>query len=139
MPSLMTLPEEELLSLAEGFTKQAIKTNAFKNLFSLTEKDKHKLLSNRPASLQEFKKKIQQLLIQKSKKSKIYQEEQFDPAYTVTDPELIAASQLGKQALKDQKIMTLLWNKFKNQNKIATFLGVNRSSINRRCKEYNLQ
>jgi len=138
MPSLMTLSEEELLSLAEGFAKQAIKTNMFKNLLSLTEKDKNKLLSKRPASLQEFKTKIQQLLIQKSKKSKIYQEEQFDPAYTVTDPELITASQLGKQALKDQKIMTLLWNKFKNQNKIATFLGVNRSSINRRCKEYNL-
>ena len=139
MPSLMTLSEEELLSLAEGFIKQAIKTNTFKNLFSLTEKDKNKLLSKRPASLQEFKTKIQQLLIQKSKKSKIYQEEQFDPTYTVTDPELITASQLGKQALKDRKIMSLLWNKFKNQNKIATFLGVNRSSVNRRCKEYSLR
>ena len=29
--------------------------------------------------------------------------------------------------------MTCLWNKFKNQNKIATLLGVNRSSVNRRC------
>ena len=31
-------------------------------------------------------------------------------------------------------------NKFeKNQNRIATFLGVNRSSVNRRCKDYNLE
>jgi len=32
----------------------------------------------------------------------------------------------------------MLWNKFNNQNKIAAFLGVNRSSVNRRCREYNL-
>ena len=41
-------------------------------------------------------------------------------------------------ALKDPKIMVMLWNKFKNQNKIANILGVNRSSVNRRCKEYGL-
>ena len=52
---------------------------------------------------------------------------------------LIQASRLGKHALRDHKIMVMLWNKFKNQNKIAAFLGVNRSSVNRRCKEYNLE
>ena len=47
---------------------------------------------------------------------------------------------IGKKALKDPQIMSLLWEKFeKNQNRIATFLGVNRSSVNRRCKDYNLQ
>ncbi|MDR3550270.1 MAG: hypothetical protein P4L31_02570 [Candidatus Babeliales bacterium] len=56
----------------------------------------------------------------------------------ITDPQLIAASRLGKHALRDPQIMGLLWSKFNNQNKIATFLGVNRSSVNRRCKEYNL-
>lgn len=55
-----------------------------------------------------------------------------------TDNQLAEAIKLGKNALKDAKIMALLWNKFKNQNKIAAILGVNRSSINRRCKEYNL-
>ncbi len=139
MPPLTTLPKEELLNLAQGFADQAIKTSAFKNLLSLSEKDKNKLLSKCPQSLQEFKLRIQQLLIKKSKQSKIYQEAKFDPTFTITDPELITAAQLGKQALKDRKIMTILWNKFKNQNKVATFLGVNRSSVNRRCKEYNLQ
>jgi transcriptional regulator with GAF, ATPase, and Fis domain len=139
MPPLSSLPEKEFLDLAEGFTDQAIQTNTFRNLLSLTEKEKNKLLNNRPQSLQEFKIKIQQLLIKKSKKSKIHQETKFNPTFTVTDPSLIAAAQLGKQALKDRKIMTLLWDKFKNQNKVAIFLGVNRSSVNRRCKEYNLQ
>ncbi len=139
MPSLLTLPEDELHTLADGFTEQALKTNTFQNLLALTHKEKSKLAYQRPASLQELKNKIQQILIKKSKQNQIYQETQFDPAYEITDPDLIQAARLGKQALKDRMIMTLLWDKFKNQNKIATFLGVNRSSVNRRCKEYNLQ
>ncbi len=69
----------------------------------------------------------------------MYEEELFNQSYTITDPQLAEISRLGKSALKDPKTMHLLWNKFKNQNKIALFLGVNRSSINRRFKEYNIQ
>ncbi len=138
MPSLLTLPEDELGILAEGFSEQAIVNQTYKNLLSLSEKDKFKLSHHRPASLEELKGKVQQILIQKSKKNDIYDETQFDPAYEVSDPELVQAARLGKKALKDQKIMSLLWNKFKNQNKIASFLGVNRSSVNRRCKQYHL-
>ncbi len=139
MPSLLSLPEEELNILAEGFSEQAIVNQTYKNLLSLSEKDKYKLAHQRPASLEELKTKVQQILIQKSKKSDIYNETQFDRAYEVSDPELVQAARLGKKALKDQKTMTLLWNKFKNQNKIASFLGVNRSSVNRRCKQYFLE
>ena len=138
MPSLMTLPKEELSTLAEGFSEQAVADQSLKNILSLSPRDKMRLAHQRPASLLELKTKIQQILIQKSKQNEIYDEAQFDPAYEVSDPELVEAARLGKKALKDQKIMTLLWNKFKNQNKIAAFLGVNRSSVNRRCKEYNL-
>jgi transcriptional regulator of aromatic amino acid metabolism len=139
MPSLMTLPEEELHTLADGFTEQAIKTQTFKNLLTLTSKDKNRLVNQRPTSLQEIKNKVQNILVQKSKQNEIYDETEFNPLCEVSDPELIKAARLGKQVLKDKKIMIMLWNKFKNQNKIATFLGVNRSSVNRRCKEYNLE
>ena len=139
MPSLLTLPEQELSDLAQGYTEQALtKTNAFKNLLELTEREKLKIAHQRPVSLQELKTKVQQAMLTKSKKNEIYQETQFDPAYEITDPELVQAARLGKHALRDPKIMSLLWSKFKNQNKIATFLGVNRSSVNRRCKDYNL-
>ena len=139
MPSLLTLPEQEFNALADSFTEQAVHNQAFRNLLNLSEKDKHKLAHNRPASLHEFKDKVRNMLMQKSHKSTIVDSTHFDPAYDITDPELIHAARLGKQALKDQQIMVMLWNKFGNQNKIATFLGVNRSSVNRRCKEYNLQ
>lgn len=138
-PSLQLLSEEELRELALGYTQQAVKIEDFRNLLELNEKEKIKLMMSKPVSLHELKLKVQQLLQQKSKKNNIEQEIQFDPAYDISDPELFQASRLGKQALKDHKIMVLLWNKFKNQNKIATFLGVNRSSVNRRCKEYNLE
>lgn len=139
MPCLLTLPDEELLDLAQGFSEQAIKTQTFEHLLALSDQDKNKLIINRPSSLNELKNKVQQILIKKSKQNDVYQETTFNPAYQVTDPELAAAARLGKQALKDEKIMIMLWNKFKSQNKIATFLDVNRSSINRRCKKYNLE
>ena len=138
MPSLLTLPEDELYSLTDGFTQQALMTDALQHVLALSDKEKNLVACNRPVSLQELKTRIQHILVKKSKKNNIYQEVAFDPAYDITDPDLIEAARLGKKALKEPRIMVLLWNKFKNQNKIAFFLGVNRSSVNRRCKEYNL-
>jgi transcriptional regulator with GAF, ATPase, and Fis domain len=139
MPSLLTLPDNELTELAQSLAEQSLKTDDFKNVLDLNPKDKYKIVTSKPASLVELKTRVQQLLAQKSKHNAIDHEVQFNPAYDTSDPDLILAARLGKHALRDQRIMTMLWNKFKNQNKIATFLGVNRSSINRRCKEYNLE
>jgi hypothetical protein len=138
MPSLLLLPKDELDELIDSFTEQAVTSPLFKNLLELSLGDRSKLVGAPPASIQEFKTRVHQLLIQKSKKKNIYEEASFDPAYHVRDPDLIEAARLGKAALRDQRIMAMLWNKFKNQNEIALFLGVNRSSVNRRCKEFNL-
>lgn len=136
--NLALLPEQELIELINGLAEQAIKSQAFKNMLELSDKEKNKILSKRPDSLHELKNKVQNALVQKSKKNQIFDETEFDPAYTITDPELVEAARLGKHALRNAQIMALLWNKFKNQNQIATFLGVNRSSVNRRCKDYKL-
>jgi len=138
-PSLANLAEAELHEVIIGFTEQALTTQTFKNLLELTEKERSRLLLKRPESLLELKAKVQQALIGKSKKNHLYDETHFDPSYAISDPELLSASRLGRHALRDPKMMGLLWSKFGNQNQIATFLGVNRSSVNRRCKVYNLQ
>lgn len=138
-PSLLTLSEDELNELSDGFSHLVLHNQPFLNLLELTEKEKHKLALARPVSLTELKNKVQQLITLKSKKNQIEHETQFDPALEVTSPDLVQAARLGKHALKDRKIMVMLWEKFKNQNKIASFLGVNRSSVNRRCKEFNLE
>lgn len=139
LPSLGSLSKEELSTLAQGFSDQAMQNQTFKSLLELSDKDKIRLIDSRPASLHELKSKVQLMLTHKSKQNRVFHETHFDPAYDVSDPELVEAARLGKYALKDQRIMAMLWRKFKNQNKIATFLGVNRSSVNRRCKEFNLE
>lgn len=138
MPSLANLPDTEITELADGFTEQALKSPVFKNLLDLSDKDKNKILDQKPVSFQELKTKVHQLLVSKSNKHQIHDQTEFDPAYLITDPELTHAVRLGKKALKDHHVMVLLWDKFKNQNKIASLLGVNRSSVNRRCQQYNL-
>ncbi len=140
VPSLVTLPAEELSMVADGFSQQTTTVKDFESLLGLTNRDKHKLVHNRPASFQELKTRVQQLVLKKSKKHSIEEETYFDPAFESTDPDLIEAARLGKQALKDRRILEMLWKKFdKNQNKVAFFLGVNRSSVHRRLKKYGLE
>ncbi len=138
MPSLITLPESELAELADGFTQQAIKNQTLTSLLALNPGEKHKLIKQDFTSLHEFKTRVHQILIYKSTKQQIYQETEFNEAYYVNDPELTNIARRGKQALKDRYSMTLLWQKFQNQSKIALFLGVNRSSVNRRLKDFHL-
>lgn len=138
MPSLLTLPEQEIDKLIEDITNQALGNGSFKNLLELSDKEKLALISKCPSSIREFKIKIQSLLSEKSKKHHVHVDTQLDTEEDISDPALFEAVKLGKHALKDPKIMSWMWNKFKNQNKIANLLGVNRSSVHRRCKDYNL-
>lgn len=138
MPSLLTMDEKELQELIDGFAHQAVEASNFSTLLQISKKDKEQLIDRRPASLQEFKSKIQYLLTQKSKDYQIFHETHFDPEFNITNPKLLKAANLGKHALKDSEMMSMLWSQFQCQNRIAQFLGVNRSSVQRRCKEYNL-
>lgn len=140
MPPLFSLPENELSDLADALSEQAVQSQTFKNLLALNEKEKLKLINAHPNSLQEFRKKVLHMLTKKSKKNELTSEVYIDDSYGIGgDPDLIEAARLGKKALKNPKILAMLINKFKNQNKIALFLGVNRSSVHRRCKEYHLE
>ena len=105
----------------------------------LTENEKHKLFLLKPRSFRVLKKLLTDILATKQKKHSNTIQVASDGTIDTSYQEIEHAAQLGKRALKDKQLLTLLWQTFKNQNKIATFLGVNRSSVNRRCKEYNLQ
>lgn len=135
MPSLLSVTDEEIQELASGYTEQVVKADDFKSLLALTDREKHKIATVRPISLQELKSKIQHMVQLKSQKNNVQQEVELNPTFEISDPELAQAARLGKHALRDEKMMSLLWNKFKSQSKIASFLGVNRSSVNRRYKK----
>jgi hypothetical protein len=138
IPSLLSLPKDEFLDLVNNYAHQATPDRTYKNFLELSAEEKDDLAQDRPVSLRELKKKIQTLLLKKTKEQKINHSVTFDSAYLITDPELAQAARLGKHALRDQRLMTMLWNKFKNPAHIATFLGVNRTSVYRRCKEFDL-
>ncbi len=138
LPSLLTLAPDELSDLTAGFIEHIISDKSSVHGVDLSQKERDKLLSDRPISLQEYKDRVYHMLINKAKKKQVRQEDVIDGAYSMSTPDMYNVARLGKNALKDQQIMTYLWNKFKNQTKIAKLLNVNRSSVNRRCKEFNL-
>jgi hypothetical protein len=137
LPSILTLPSEEFLELVDGYSQQISQGQEYRKFFTLSAREKEALLHHRPVSLQALKKKIQMLLLQKTKQPHI-EDEAHDATQLIEDADLAHAARLGKQALRDQRIMTMLWNKLKNPASIASFLGVNRTSVYRRIKAYNL-
>lgn len=141
MPSLFSLSEEELHELIKEFGQQEVTNiNDFQKLLEFTTRDKEQLMKTRSLSLSGLRKKINQLLVEKSKKHEIYHSITFNPASHLADDELAHALQLGKNALRDRKKLMMLMEKFdNNQNKVAAFLGVNRSSINRRLKAHKIE
>lgn len=140
MPSIITMENNDLQELIDQIALQSTSNNHFSSLLQISKKEKDELIDYKPASLQEFKLKIQQLLVKKSNEYETFHEKHSDPNLNLifTDPKLLKAATLGKHALKDAETMSMLWQEFHCQSKIAQFLGVNRSSVQRRCKEYNL-
>lgn len=139
MPPLYSLTNKEIENLIDGLTQQSMSDNSLKSLVELSQRDTTKIINQKPASLNEFKKHVQQTLSNKAAKQSIVEQIEFNPSYQINDPEILMALRCGKKALKDPQIMSILWAKLKSQSKIATLLGVNRSSVKRRCEQYNLE
>lgn len=139
LPAIVTLPTKELDKLIEDIANETIGNGPVKTLLELNDKEKQILINKCPTSIKELKIKVQNLLNEKSKKNHIHVDTQFNiEDIDLNDPTLSEAIRLGKYALKNPQIMEWMWNKFKNQNKIASLLGVNRSSVYRRCKDFDL-
>ncbi len=140
MAPLYTLSDIELSQLVDDMSQDLVEQKTVGHLLSFTDREKSAILAKKPLSFKELKQYVQAQAKEKSRKKSIFEETTFDDHLNESNPELIRAARLGKYALKDPKIMTMLWKKFdKNQSTIAQFLSVNRSSVNRRCKEYGLE
>jgi transcriptional regulator with PAS, ATPase and Fis domain len=136
-PSLVSLPFEQLESLAKGLQKQAITVAEYHHLFGFSSQERENLDQNRPCSLSDLEQRISSFIKQRMKHMPIAEETSlYGPEKNFADPVLVEAVRLGKQALKDRKIMRALWDKLKSQSKIAQLLSVDRSSVHRRCKEF---
>jgi len=139
MPSIAALPEEDFFDLIEGLRLQLIYSKIYKNLLVFNEMDKSKLLDVKCVSINELKTKIQSIILKKTKRQTDHVDSVIDPAYQISDFDLIEAARLGKNVLKDPKKLAMLLHKFKyNQSKVALFLNVNRSTVSRRCTQFGL-
>jgi len=140
LPSLSNFPHDEFLALAEGIRQQVVYAKLYQNLLVFNESDKKKLIESGCISLHELKTKIQTIVLKKTKRQSLKDSTIIDPASTVSDIDLADAARLGRHALKDPKTLGLLMKKFKNsQSRVALFLGVNRSTVSRRCSQYNIR
>lgn len=139
LPSLNMLPSEEFFELSERLRQQIVQAKVYQNMLIFSESDKRKILSSGCVSLHELKSKIQNILVHKTRRQSIRDTNVIDPATNVSDLDLVEAARMGRHALKDPKMLALLLAKFQNnQNKVALFLGVNRSTVNRRCIQHGL-
>lgn len=140
LPSLVTMDQTLLISIIDEYMYQTLQEYGPKQVQALNCKEKENLIAKRIASLVELKQKVITLMLLKAqdKLSLIHEQPVSNRIIDMTGPELQLAAQLGKHALKDMQLMKQLWKKLGNQTKIADLLGVNRSSVSRRCKDYNL-
>lgn len=139
IPSPALLNNQDYEELIEGYCTQALNNQTIQKIFAISDYEKRKLLMERPLSLTHLKEKIVHLLTNKNKHTIVEHKIYLDNTFSLADHTLAEAGKLGKNALKNHHILSFLWHHFeKNQNKIALFLGVNRSSVNRRVKEFNL-
>lgn len=136
MPSLTSLPNENMQQLIEEIANTTVGNGSFKDLLTLNEREKQALISKHLESFQELKTQIKAMITDKSRVNHIQLDAQLNSSTPLHDSELADILKLGKYALKDRAAMQWLWNKFQNQNKIASLLNVNRSSVQRRCKEF---
>lgn len=128
MPDLTLLKTSELADVACNYLKQqSLNTIPYDYLITLFQNYKPTTLYNLKTMVFEHA---------QNKIDKIIHDNNY--LYDIK-PEIAQAMRLGKQALKDPELMSQLWHTFKSQARIAEYLGVNRSSVNRRCKEYSLQ
>jgi hypothetical protein len=134
MPSLTNLPPQEFNDLVTGLTSQILKVKHLERILHLDDKEKMTLYERQPRSIQELRKKLYAQLVSKSAQHNIEGAIAALPTQQTLEPEVSRAIMLGKKALKDNELMDALWEKFKSHTKIATLLGVNRSSVNRRFK-----
>ncbi len=150
MPTPEQLSRAEFNELVTGLSNQLILETPLKKMLLLDERETTLLFEQKFTSIDELRKRTYALIMSKSQTQHIEfhgasllnaefnSDKTTNTGHEKLDEELNKILLLGKKALKDRPALTFLWNKFKSQTKIATLLNVNRSSVNRRCKEFKL-
>jgi len=136
IPRPSQLPYEEFCSMVDSIAQLFLTTASLKKVLGLTEREKKQLLKEDVPSFDLLKKRVYGLLHLKATSQQVELEGELVDAY---DEELNRIVLMGARALKDRETLVYLWDKFKCQAKIASILGVNKSSVSRRCKMFGIE
>jgi hypothetical protein len=139
LQSFPKLPIEAQHNIMNHIVEQLLTETAPNRLFSLDDVEMQKILDRHPTSLKEVQSLILKTIALKTDNPDLLDQQRINEQLGLNNPDILLAARLGKHALKDPKLMNTLWSTLRSQTKIAKLLGVNRSSVNRRCKEYSLQ
>lgn len=139
IPSLITMNDHSIHNLIDQIMYKNLQEHATSRIAALSFKEKEAIIGQRIPSFFELQQKILSAMTLKAQnKLELPIEVSHQKVIDSSCPELQLAAQLGKHALKDVQLMKKLWDKLGSQTKIAELLGVNRSSVSRRCKDYHL-
>ncbi|MBP9765108.1 sigma 54-interacting transcriptional regulator [Candidatus Babeliales bacterium] len=140
LPSMITMSDENLMLIIDHYMTQALQEHGTQKVQPLNLKEKEAIIAKRIPGLFELRAKIITFMILKAQEKLTVHEHNAQATKIIdpTCPELQLAAQLGKHALKDIQLMKNLWKKLGSQTKIAELLGVNRSSVSRRFKDFHV-
>jgi transcriptional regulator of aromatic amino acid metabolism len=136
MPVFTQVNQDDFFEVIDGFSQQILQQEEMQGDLFLSTQEKKQIIDANLTSLHGIKAKVHACLVKKSKYS-MNGVLRVQPAMATETP-LADIAAMGRSALKDPQLMKLLWNKFRNQTQIASFLSVSKSSVNRRCKEFGL-
>ena len=136
LPQPSQLPYEEFVGMVDSIVHLFLTTASLKKVLGLTEREQQQLWDEQLPSIDLLKKRVYALLQLKAAGQQI---ELSGCMVDANDEQLHKIVMLGARALKDQNALAYLWNKFQCQAKIASILGVNKSSVSRRCKAFGLE
>ncbi len=139
IPSLITMEENILHNLIDQIIYHNLQEYGASRIAALSFQEKENIIAQRISSFFELQQKILSYMTLKNQnKLELETHKREQKIIDSACPEIQIAGQLGKHALKDVQLMKKLWDKLGSQTKIAELLGVNRSSVSRRCKDYHL-
>ncbi len=139
MPSLLTVSRAQLETMVRAVTEAAVDTATVRDIIDLNSRDLDHLLVQRPTSITDLKQRVNRALQRNAEKHHVDTFLSFDESQDGAVPaNILQIIRMGKRALHDQEALRALWNHFGSQAKIAHVLKVHRSSVHRRCKDFNI-
>lgn len=130
LSSLKELPPHEVSAMTEHISAEIARSMTLSDLLVLTAQERTRLLEQGPTSIMGLRTLVSNALVRKGSRS--------DLTNLVNNPHVQRAARLGRRALTDRELLGELWQVLHSYAAIADLIGVNRSTVSRRCRDYGI-